>query len=153
MGSHVLPDGIGVGIGVTVAAKMTAGIVLTDVAGDIAGAFLTVLWIRRSADMGADRCLKGLYGHASRAVCANGFQRSAFSAGLYRHTVFFCDCYEGFRQPQLILHGYVFDLRIIPANLAVEVNKADDAGVSGTGEKSDHFGECLDVMRNGPFVV
>ena len=44
---HGFPHGIAVSVGIAVAAEMPAGVVGADVVGDVAGTFLTVVWIRR----------------------------------------------------------------------------------------------------------
>ena len=73
---------------IAVAAEMSAGIVCPDVPGDIAGAFLAVVWDRWKNHILPDGIFKNLLRHAAGAVGADSGQFLALSAGLDDHTVF-----------------------------------------------------------------
>ena len=84
---HVAPHCPGIGICIAVAAEVSAGIVLTDVIGDIAGTFLSVVGIGREIYILADRLFEGLLRHTAGAVRAGNGKPPVFPAWFYDHAM------------------------------------------------------------------
>ena len=98
---------------------MAAGIICADISCEIAGAFFSVIGIRRHLEVLSDGCLKRPDCHAPGAVGTSLFKRSAFPAGLDHHAMTSSVFYEGRGQSDLEFGGNRLCLREIPFHLLI----------------------------------
>ena len=71
---HGCGHGLSVSVCIAVPAEVSAAVVGADIARDIAGAFLSVIWSRRQVQILTDGGLERLLRHASGAVGADRFK-------------------------------------------------------------------------------
>ena len=71
---HVAQHNVLIRIGIAVAAEMAAGIICADISCEIAGAFFSVIGIRRHLEVLSDGCFKCPYSHTAGTVCPEGFE-------------------------------------------------------------------------------
>lgn len=152
MEAHVPSNGFPVRIGVAVAAEVAAGVVLADIICQVTGAFPAVSGIGRHNQILADRLFKGFLRDAAGAVRAGRGQAGILAAGLDDHTVPRGDGDDLFRQSQLGVKGDRAGLGKVSPDLFIEVNKADDTGMSKAVQLLTHGGKSLEmaVERPGP---
>ena len=136
---HVLQYDILICIRVTIPAEMPAGVVCSNVSGEIAGAFFSAVGIWRNQEVLPDCRFKCSYSHAAGAIRTEGFKRFTFTARLDDHAMLFPDFYKSRSDGYLVIHRDSSCFREVALYFLIQVDKTDDAGMCETCQFCRHM--------------
>jgi hypothetical protein len=84
---------------------MSAGIICAYISGEIAGAFFSVVGIRRNLEVLTDSGFKRPNRHAAGTVRTESFKRLAFTTWFYDYVILLSDFHKGRSDGFLIIQG------------------------------------------------